>query len=63
MDLKDPTCSRWKQRGIKGKICSMRLLMESWHNYEETFVAIGSLTGRLMCEKEGLVRAQKILMG
>ena len=31
MDLQDPTCNRWKHRGIQGKIRSTRLLMKRRH--------------------------------
>ena len=34
MDLQDPTCSRWKHRGIQGKIRSMRLLTERRHRLQ-----------------------------
>ena len=34
MDLQDPTCSRWKHHGIKGK--------KEGINYEETFAPVTS---------------------
>ena len=49
--------------GYKLRFVARGLSRKEGIDYEETFVATGSLTGRFMCAKEGLVRAQKTPMG
>ena len=49
--------------GYKERFVARGFSRKEGIDYEETFAATGILIGRLMCAKEGLVRAQKTPMG